>query len=170
MTNSRRAFQAFQERLAGEDNRPLWALGKALMVGFVGFNLLMGFMLGTVPLARNIYFHFIFHIWNPVLTWFDEMGWEGQVTMMALNAALTLSVLYVTRSYLALVIRAVVMKLVDTKNWIKKHILKIGNDGTNVAPLQPRRPPVTRVEGDVPPAATKPPPTTSVPNTDIVAG
>lgn len=150
MTNSRRAFQAFQERLAGEDNKPLWALAKGLFLAFIAFNLLMGFLLGTVPLARNIYFHFIFHVWNPVNTWFTEMGWEGQVTLFALNAAATLAVLYITRSYLALIVRGATMKLVDGKNWFSKNVLKRPNDATNVATISPRRAPVLKEEEAAP--------------------
>lgn len=180
MTKSRTAFRAFQERLAHEDNRPLMALGKALFWGFILFNLLMGFMLGTVPLARNIYFHFIFHVQRPVLTWFDEMGWEGQVTQFCIMAALTLAVIYISRNYLALAVRACWMKAVDAKNWFDANVLKKPGNSTNVAPLQPRRQPALKTEAEAP---TPPPATSSQrsylppsqrddtsPDTSIVAG
>lgn len=171
MTKSRTAFRAFQEQLASETNKPLWALTKGLFWGFIGFNLLMGFLLGTVPLARNIYFHFIFHVQRPVLTWFDEMGWEGQVTSFALMAALTLAVLYITRNYLALALRACWMKAVDAKNWFDKNVMKKTGAGPNVAPLTPRRAPALKEEPAAPRTQYQPPQQRDVSqDTSIVAG
>jgi hypothetical protein len=138
MTNSRKEFQAFQERLALEHNKPLWAFAKGLFIAFIGFNLLMGFMLGTMPLAANIFHHVNYFLILPVSVWIEEMGWEGQVTLFAMQASFTLLMVYITRNYLALIWRGIVMKAVDLKNWFVTNVLKPAPAGPNVKPLKPR--------------------------------
>lgn len=117
MTNSRKAFLSFRERLATEEHRPFAALGKSLFIGVNAFIWIMGLMLGAVPIATNVWNYFTTHILRATSEWFANMGWEGQITLFAINAALTLSVLYVCRNYLKLIYHAAWMKLIDLKIW-----------------------------------------------------
>ncbi len=152
MTKSRKAYEAFYEKLATEQHRPFRAIGFALFLGFNAFTWIMGFMLGVVPLTQNIYNHMKYYVIGPMNSWFQQMGWEGFVTVLAIQLGVLFAVLYISRNYLALVAHGAWMKLVDFKNYLTKK----EPVGPNVRPLRRKEEPV--VEAPPQETLTAPPP------------
>lgn len=86
--------------LEKEKSDGLVTLAKAFAFAFVAFTFLAGLIFTVIPLARNIYMHFVWHVIEPINNWVATEPVTGTAILFLFKVAAVCLFLFTIRKHL----------------------------------------------------------------------